>query len=112
MAQHLPDVHVTAAHYQVAWRATGRAGDRGLQVQLMLDVGGALDGYTRNPLMRHTLRLMRRPARAADLGALQAFLEAGFDAFRAMGGAREFLDIVAAREGDLIVRLFGNEPVE
>ena len=53
---------------------------------------------TRNPLLRHTLRLMRGPARAAGLGELQRFLESGFDTFKAMGGAREFLSIIAARE--------------
>ena len=61
----------------------------------MLAVGSALDRYTRNPLLRASLRLMRGPAAAAGLGALQGFLERGFDTFREMRGAREFLDTVA-----------------
>ena len=42
--------------------------------------------------------MMRKPARAAGLGALQDFLERGFDAFRRMKGAREFLATIDARE--------------
>nr|WP_296674009.1 hypothetical protein [Thiothrix sp. UBA2332] len=74
---------------------------------LMLQVGGALERYTRNPLLRHSLRLMRAPAQAAGLGALQSFLENGFDTFREMRGAREFLDTIANRERELAARLFG-----
>ena len=66
----------------------------------MLAVGVALDSYTRNPLLRHTLRLMRTPAQAAGLSALQTFLERGFDTFRAMKGADTFLqNDRAARAG-------------
>jgi hypothetical protein len=40
----------------------------------------------------------RADGRFAGLGELQALLESGFDAFRAMRGADEFLAIVQARE--------------
>jgi hypothetical protein len=73
---------------------------------LMLSVGSALDGYTRNLLLRHSLRVMRAPAQAAGLGALQEFLERGFDTFRQMRGAQEFLALIARRERDLAARLF------
>jgi hypothetical protein len=63
--------------------------------RLMLAVGTALDRYTRNPLLRHSLRLMRGPAQAAGMGVLQAFLERGFDTFGEMRGATEFLDTIA-----------------
>ena len=63
-----------------------------------MSVGQALERYTRNRLLRQSLKLMRGPARAAGLGALQSFLEQGFDTFGAMRGATEFLDLVAQRE--------------
>ncbi len=85
---------------------TAMTGWAGLRM-LMLQVGGALERYTRNPLLRHSLRLMRAPAQAAGLGALQSFLENGFDTFREMRGAREFLDTIANRERELAARLFG-----
>ena len=74
--------------YAAAWRTVGRPADRERQIELMMAVGSALDRYTRNPLLRTSLRLMRGPAAAAGLGALQGFLERGFDTFRDMRGAQ------------------------
>ena len=97
--------------YARAWRQVGRAADRQRQIDLMLEVGRALERYTRNPLLRHSLRLMRGPAQAMGLGTLQAFLERGFDTFRAMRGAGMFLDTVAAREQEIAARWFAGEVV-
>lgn len=107
MALALPAWPPDALAYAEAWRAVGEPAQRERQIQLMLQVGGALERYTRNPLLRHSLRLMRAPAQAAGLGALQSFLENGFDTFREMRGAREFLDTIATRERELAARLFG-----
>ncbi len=92
--------------YGVAWRQLGRPSDRERQIRLMLDVGVALDGFTRRPLLRHSLRLMRGPAVATGLGALQRFLESGFDTFREMRGAKTLLDTIARRERALAQELF------
>ncbi|HEU6455230.1 MAG TPA: hypothetical protein VN201_07180, partial [Roseateles sp.] len=73
---------------------------------LTMAVGEALDHLTRKPLLRQTLRLMRGPAQMAGLGALQNFLESGFDTFRAMRGAADFLSTVRQREEVLAGRLF------
>ena len=72
----------------------------------MLRVGSDLDGYTRKPLLRQSLRLMRGPAQAAGLGDLQRFLETGFDTFRKMRGSTEFLAIIGQRERELAAALF------
>ena len=108
MARHLPDslVDVDAGAYIVAWQATGQPSERDLQIALTLSVGQSLDELTRKPLLRHTLRMMRGPARAAGLSALQRFLESGFDTFLAMRGAQEFLSIVRTREHLLAASLF------
>lgn len=95
-----------ARQYASAWKTVGRPQVRARQIELMLQVGSALDRYTRNPILRHSLRLMRAPARAAGLPALQRFLEAGFDTFRAMKGADAFLQTIAERERDLAALLF------
>nr|MBP6765552.1 hypothetical protein [Rubrivivax sp.] len=97
---------ITGARYGQAWRTVGQPEKRERQIALMMAVGSALDRYTRNPLLRHTLRLMRGPAHAAGLGALQEFLESGFDTFREMRGAAPFLDTVATRERALAAHLF------
>ena len=106
MARQLQDEQVDAMAYWHAWLATGRARDREHQIDLVMDLGRRLDHYTRNRLLRHTLRLMRGPARAAGLGSLQAFLERGFDTFGAMNGAGEFLALIEQRERALMQALF------
>ena len=77
-----------------------------MQLALTLSIGDSLDKLTRKPLLRHTLRMMRGPARAAGLSALQQFLESGFDTFSAMRGAKEFLAMVSTREHALVTALF------
>jgi hypothetical protein len=106
MAHHLSNDRIDAAAYVEAWQATGQAIERELQIALTLSVGQSLDELTRKPLLRHSLRMMRGPARAAGLSALQQFLESGFDTFRAMHGANEFLAIVSTREYLLAATLF------
>ncbi len=95
--------------YGHAWRAVGQPEARQRQIALMLDVGRALDRYTRNPVLRHSLRLMRGPAQVAGLGELQSFLENGFDTFSAMKGAEPFLGMIAQRESSLVSRLFAGQ---
>lgn len=111
MARRLPGPGLDAFQYGELWRAVGRPVDRERQIQLMLGVGQALDRFTRKPLLRHSLRLMRGPASAAGLGALQRFLENGFDTFREMRGAEGLLDTIARRERSLAAHLFaGGDP--
>jgi len=106
MASHLDGVRIDAADYARAWRATGHADARERQIRLTVDVGRTLDRLTRNPLLRHSLRMMRGPARGAGLAELQRFLEAGFDTFKALRGAGEFLRTIGDRERELAARLF------
>jgi hypothetical protein len=108
MGQAVPPGPVDLAGYVAAWQSVGRPADREAQIVLMRRVADALDVYTRNPLLRHSLRLMRTPARLAGLPELQAFLEAGFDTFREMHGAQQFLDTVVQRERALADWLFAS----
>lgn len=105
MAEQLQGSSIDADGYAAAWRATGSPQDREQQITLTVEVGSSLERYTRKPLLRQTLRLMRTPAQAAGMGALQHFLETGFDTFRAMNGAAEFLSVIETRERALAVRL-------
>ena len=109
LLDHLPraDAQFKVDEYCRAFRRAGRQPDRRRQVALIGEVGAALDRYVRLPMIRRALVLMRRPARAAGLGDLQAFLEAGFDAFHRMGGASTFLSTVAARESAVLDAIFG-----
>jgi hypothetical protein len=106
MARSLSRLPVQPIDYIRAWQATGQPDARRRQIDLIHDIGRALDRHTRNPVLRHSLRLMRGPAKAAGLAALQSFLERGFDTFREMRGAEPFLSIVDGREESLREALF------
>jgi hypothetical protein len=111
MARSLPGPTIDAAGYMAAWCAVGEPGVRDRQITLMLGVGGALVGYTRNRWLRHSLRLMRAPARAAGLQALHGFLERGFDTFADLPEPQAFLDTLARRERALAALLFSRPAV-
>lgn len=106
MARHATTADLSAMSYLQAWNATDRRADRELQIELTLAVAARLDKLTRKALLRNSLRLMRGPARAAGLGELQKFLEAGFDTFRTMNGAVEFISVVQVREQTFASCLF------
>ena len=106
LASRLPGVEFEPIEYGRAWRATGHASDRQRQINLTLGVSNRLDSLTRRPWLRSSLRLMRGPAKAAGLAELQAFLEAGFDTFRSMRGAEDFVAMVATREQAFATTLF------
>jgi hypothetical protein len=103
---------VDAARYAKAWQACGDAPGRERQIALLEQVGHALDALTGNALLRHSLRAMRGPARAAGLAALHTFLESGFETFRGMRGADEFLALIGGRERTLAATLFSVAPAD
>jgi hypothetical protein len=112
MGRAVKDDRIDAAGYAQAWQQCGDAPARERQIVLLEQVGHALDALTRNPLLRHSLRLMRGPARAAGLAALHNFLESGFDTFRGMRGADEFLALIGSRERALAAALFSTPPAQ
>lgn len=100
-----------AARYIACWRQVADPAARQQQLAVVLALGQSLDSLTRKPGLRTLLKMMRGPAAAAGLGALQRFLEAGFDAFQTMRGADEFLKQITLRETDWMLRLFEENAV-
>jgi hypothetical protein len=84
--------------YRAAWQLVGRREDRERQLSLLIGIGDALDRHTRRAWLATSLKMMRGPARAAGLSQLQSFLERGLAAFGKMGGAHEFLEMIASNE--------------
>lgn len=109
MTAQLPD-DFGPADYVRAWVAVGDEEGRAQQIRLTLGVGRALDVYTRKPLLRGMLHMMRKPAALAGLSELQQFLECGFDTFKAMKGATEFLETIRHREEVWALTLFAGDP--
>lgn len=101
--------------YTAAWRTVGQRHARQQQLQRVLAMGNDLARLTRTPGLRMMLRMMRGPANAAGMGALQKFLEAGFDTFgqlaRQRGGVEQFLATIEQREQALMDLLFDADPV-
>ncbi|GAA4418809.1 FFLEELY motif protein [Acidovorax lacteus] len=110
-----PAAESPALRYARAWQAVGQPHARRQQLERVLGMGQDLARLTRTPGLRMMLRMMRGPAEKAGMGALQRFLEAGFDTFGAMarerGAVDQFLQTIAAREKTLMDLLFQGDPV-
>lgn len=104
-----------AVRYVAAWRAVGDRSGRQQQLARVLAMGRDLARLTRAPGLRTMLRMMRGPATAAGMGALQQFLEAGFDTFgqlaRQRGAVEQFLATIEQREQALMAQLFDGDAV-
>jgi hypothetical protein len=96
------DAPITVERYCDAYRCANDVDARRRQIALIVEIGRALDGFVRKPLVRGALAMMRGPARLAGFATLHDFLERGFAAFRGMRGAERFLEIVQSRETMLL----------
>lgn len=113
------DTHIepgdAAQRYLHCWRTVGAADERARQLQWVRHMGESLARLRRHASLRTLLRMMRAPARAAGLSALQAFLEAGFDTFGALarqrGGVERFLDTITEREAGWMQRWYAADTV-
>ncbi len=103
-----PTAPITAEDYGQAYRASACPRLRRHQIELILGVGWTLDAAVRKHGVYKLLRASRLPARAAGLSELQGFLERGFAAFEALGGAGDFLEAIGRREREVSRRLFAN----
>lgn len=97
---------VDAEGYARAYRETGTVRERTLQIDTVDRIGHTLERLARFPLLAGMLHMMRAPAEAAGFGHLHHFLQSGFDAFKAMGPAGEFLAVIRRRETALMQALF------
>ena len=103
---------IDAERYGEAYRQGSTRAERERQIELIVAVGERLDALVKKPMVARTLRLMRAPAKAAGLQDLQQFLERGFEAFREMHGADDFLALVRSRETEILSRLFSGRPLD
>lgn len=80
------------------------------QVELIRAIGHDLDSVVRKPMIGLMLYMSRTPAQMAGLGELQAALERGFNAFKAMRGADEFVAIIVERESRILQQIYSGRP--
>jgi hypothetical protein len=101
---------VTAVSYAAAYPAVGSVDERKRQIEVVDEIGLALDKLARIPMLSAMLHMMKGPAEMWGLSHLHHFLERGFDAFSGMKGAREFLATIRRRESAINERLFARDP--
>lgn len=101
---------ITEAEYCHAYRSAPYPRLRRHQIHLVLRVGRALDAAVKKHGVYKLLKAARLPAQMAGLSELQKFLERGFTAFDALGGADRFLDELGRRELQVSERLFAGHP--
>ncbi|HVY79625.1 MAG TPA: hypothetical protein VG994_01475 [Steroidobacteraceae bacterium] len=106
MVAALPSGAWNESSYAQAYRRVGRRPDRERQIELAVRSGEDLDRAVRHPWVGVVLKTAHAPAHAAGFGVLQDFIERGYRAFKAMGGAREFLAVIRERETALMEALF------
>jgi hypothetical protein len=104
-----PTAALSDADYGRAYRAVGLRRLRAHQIELILRVGHALDAAVRKHGVHKLLKAARIPAQLAGLSELQAFLERGFTAFGALGGADAFLHDLGERERLVSRALFAGD---
>ncbi len=105
-----PMAPITEADYAKAYQQAKFPRLRRHQIDLVVDVGRTLDAAVHKQGVFKLLKASRLPAQLAGLHELQAFLERGFTAFAALGGADEFLERIAAQERRVSSRLFAGDP--
>lgn len=106
VAEQLAPGAITSCTYAAAYRAAGQQPLRQRQIELVIEIGEALDRAVRIPALGVALRIAHLPAHALGFGALQDFLERGFAAFKAMGGAERLLGAIRERETRLSESIF------
>jgi hypothetical protein len=111
VAEQLAPGAITASTYAAAYRAAGQRGARQRQIDLIIELGEALDGAVHKRPVGLALRIAHAPAHALGFGALQDFLERGFAAFKEMRDAKRLLGVIRERETQLSEAIFQGDAV-
>ncbi len=109
MVRALGATAVTDATYAAAYRAVDDQASRTRQIDLIISVGEDLDRIVRRVWLGPLLKAAHVPAHAAGFGALQDFLERGYDAFRRMRGAEPLLKVIRERETRFMQSMLGKQ---
>jgi len=102
------DLVITEASYAEGYCAAAERRERARQLALVSDIGTALDRFAHKPFIASALAVMEKPARAAGLSALHAFLARGYKVFRQMDGATEFIATITTREQRIYEQLYAH----
>lgn len=97
---------VTKEAYSEAYRICNNKKERLHQIQLIANIGDDLDRYVHSKFLNFTLKMTKRPAEMAGVGALHDFLFRGFTAFKRMESVDKLLEQLITRETDILNRIY------
>ncbi len=98
-----------AEAYRQAYRRCANYPARLRQIEMLVRVIEEVAVGSRHPLVGPSLRLARLPAEKAGLAELHGYMLRGVQAFKPMGGGREFAEVVEAREKRILDRIYQGE---
>ncbi len=104
------ELPITKSRYARAYPQVGSMQQRQRQIELVVEIGRALDRLARIPMLAPMIAMMKGPAEAWGYRHLHHFLYRGFHAFVAMHGAGDFLATIKRRELTINARLFAGDP--
>ncbi len=106
LLEDLGATEITPTLYAEAYYRCNNYAVREHQIDLIREIGQRIDRSVRMPLTATTIKLARRPAKAAGWSELQDFVERGFAAFKHMRRAKKFLHTIETREKRILKRIF------
>ncbi len=101
----LPDP-ITETEYCIACREASSFDECMEMVHLIARLGRTLKKLVKVPMIGITLRAMRMPANAAGFGALQEFLENGYQTFWQIPDIEHFLGEIEQRATEIFRRIY------
>lgn len=96
--------------YAQAYRACNNKKERLHQIQLIANIGDDLDRYVHSKFLNFTLKMTRKPAEMAGVGALHDFLFRGFQAFKSMESVDLLLEQIIERETCILEQIYSQHP--
>ena len=89
--------------------AVMRHKDQLIAPSLIIAVGKAVNRYVKFPYISGALKVMSKPAHMLGLGDLQDFLERGYEGFKHMGDAGEFILQIEDRESKILANIYAEK---
>lgn len=99
----------TEEEYFTVYKTETSYEDRLKQLDLVKDLGYCLCSLVRLPLIATTLKMMRMPARIANLQEMHDFLENGFTTFKNTKNPENFINTLVKREKEILDEIFNKK---
>lgn len=92
----------TDEEYNAAFREVGSQEDRKKQLSMVQSLGDSLAGLVKIPGLYSLIKLMRKPARMANLEEIHDFMEKGFGFFKETKNPKEFIRAIIDKETSIM----------